>query len=66
MHNGSDNKAVEISGNELLNSSVLLVLNDIGFTDSLSEKVITLMSEEEKCSLTNRHMHTLLREIFQL
>jgi hypothetical protein len=56
----------KVEGPELLDSTVLLVLNDIGFSEILSEKIIDLMSEEEKCSVMNRHMHSLLRDIFQL
>lgn len=66
MQNESINTVVEVSGNELLDSSVLLTLTDMGFTESLSEKVIGMMSDEEKCMLMERHMHSLLREIFRL
>lgn len=62
----NDEQTIEVEGPELLDSTVLLVLNDMGFSESLSEKVIGLMSEEEKCSVMNRHMHSLLRDILQL
>lgn len=62
----NDDHVIEVEGPELLESTVLLVLNDMGFSESLSEKVIGLMSEEEKCSVMNRHMHSLLRDILQL
>ncbi len=61
-----DEQVMEVEGPELLGSTVLLVLNDMGFSESLSKKVIGLMSEEEKCSVMNRHMHSLLRDILQL
>ncbi|VVO58572.1 hypothetical protein PS732_00695 [Pseudomonas fluorescens] len=62
----NDEQVMEVEGPELLESTVLLVLNDMGFSESLSKKVIGLMSEEEKCSVMNRHMHSLLRDILQL
>lgn len=66
MQNESTDMVVDVSGGELLNSTVLLVLNDIGFTEELGAKVIRIMSEEEKYALMNRHMHSLLKEVFQL
>lgn len=62
----NDEQIIEVESPELLESTVLLVLNDMGFSESLSEKIIGLMSEEEKCSVMNRHMHSLLRDILQL
>mgnify|MGYP001088795747 CR=1 FL=1 len=66
MQSESNNKVVDVSSQELLNSSVLLTLTDMGFTEAISEKIIVMMSDEEKCILMERHMHSLLREVFRL